>query len=105
MDHGIGDGADPGERRRLVGVDVAAVPRHVARVPAEVVDGEGVALDDGPGQVELRVLVPPAAGVKVGVDGEGEERQPVGDPPVTHGQAFHPPGIVWGCGRYAPTAT
>jgi hypothetical protein len=35
-----------------------------------------VSLDDGAREIELRVLVPTAAGERVGVRGEGEDRQP-----------------------------
>jgi len=82
VQRGVWQRRDPGERRRLVGVDVAVRIRDVAGVAGVGVDGEGVALDDGARQVELRILVPAAAGEKVGVGGEGQQREPRRDAAV-----------------------
>src|SRR5258708_35374402 len=64
--------------------------RHVAAVAGVGVDDECVALGDGPGEVELRVLIPTAAAVEVGVRGECDQEEPFGNAAV---RAAHRRGL------------
>src|SRR5207245_3457303 len=43
------------------------------------IDGESMPLDDGAGEVELRVLVPPSARLEIRVRDERQQREPDGE--------------------------
>jgi len=73
------------KRRRFVRVDVPVRERAVAGVRRVRIDREGVPLDDRARQIELRVLIPSAAAVKVRGDAERQEEEPLRDALVNGG--------------------
>ena len=63
--------------------------RNVAGIRCIGVDRECVALDDGAGQIELRVLIPPAAGLEIRVGDERQQKEPEGKLAVGDAHRLH----------------